>query len=213
MDRFALIYSAALTQVDVLGEWYVGRSTALASRFLASNIVRGALSDLAPWQALTHGMRPWTHALAGKRVLVVHPFVQSIEAQYARRTAVTGLIEVLPEFELLTLRPPVTFAGSVNDLAWDDHFTGLCQQIAQVEFDVAILGCGAYGLPAGAFIKQMGRTAIHLAGDTQLMFGVMGARWESTPASTAGRADASWVRPLETERPPQADGVEGACYW
>ena len=51
-------------------------------------------------------------------------------------------------------------------------------------FDIAIIGCGAYGLPLAAKLKKEGRQAIHLAGVTQLMFGIKGKRWEENEAFT-----------------------------
>ena len=45
-------------------------------------------------------------------------------------------------------------------------------------FDVAIIGCGAYGMPLAAMLKQAGKQAIHLGGATQLLFGIKGKRWE-----------------------------------
>lgn len=39
-------------------------------------------------------------------------------------------------------------------------------KIKQIDFDVCIIGCGAYGLPLAAFVKRMGKQAIHLAGGT-----------------------------------------------
>ena len=41
-------------------------------------------------------------------------------------------------------------------------------------FDVAIIGCGAYGFPLAAKLKQAGKIVIHLGGATQLLFGIIG---------------------------------------
>jgi threonine dehydrogenase-like Zn-dependent dehydrogenase len=38
----------------------------------------------------------------------------------------------------------------------------MIDEIGKIDFDVAILGCGAYGLPLAAAIKGMGKQAIHL---------------------------------------------------
>ena len=41
---------------------------------------------------------PWSAALAGKRVLVVHPFKTTIERQYARRAELFPGTDILPQF-------------------------------------------------------------------------------------------------------------------
>ena len=81
-----------------------------------------------------------------------------------------------------------------------------------VPFDVALIGCGAYGLPLGAAIKQMGKPAVHLGGALQLLFGIRGRRWEAMPQYLSLMNDA-WVRPSSTETPPLAEMVDGGCYW
>ena len=80
------------------------------------------------------------------------------------------------------------------------------------EFDVAILGCGAYGMPVGAHVKKIGKVAIHMGGATQLLFGVSGKRWRDQPAFRAIMTDA-WRPPLEIERPPGWETIEDGCYW
>ena len=42
----------------------------------------------------------------------------------------------------------------------------------EIEFDVAIIGCGAYGLPLAVEAKRMGKQAIHMGGATQVLFGI-----------------------------------------
>ena len=80
------------------------------------------------------------------------------------------------------------------------------------DFDVAIIGAGSYGLPLGRHIKRSGKQAIHRAGNTQLMFGIRGRRWEELSPYKA-LIDNSWVRPAESETPKGSDGVERGAYW
>ena len=43
------------------------------------------------------------------------------------------------------------------------------------DFDVALIGCGAYGFPLAAKLKTAGKQAIHLGGVLQALFGIKGA--------------------------------------
>ena len=88
----------------------------------------------------------------------------------------------------------------------------MCLEISTLNFDIAIIGAGSYGLPLGSFIKQMGRQAVHLGGATQIMFGIKGRRWESKPFFQ-GLFNDSWVRPRDDETPSNSETVEGGCYW
>lgn len=44
----------------------------------------------------------------------------------------------------------------------------------KVEYDVCLIGCGAYGFPLAAHAKRTGHKAIHLGGSLQLLFGIAG---------------------------------------
>ena len=75
-------------------------------------------------------------------------------------------------------------------------------------FDIAIIGCGAYGMPLAAYCKQIGKKAVHLGGATQLLFGIKGKRWDNYSLYND-----YWVRPLESETPRNAGKIESGCYW
>ena len=99
--------------------------------------------------------------------------------------------------------------------------TFLCLKlILKIDFDIALLGCGAYGYPLAAEIKRGCRQAVHMGGAIQLMFGIMGKRWDGTRPGSDGkmRADVAkyynddWIYPIE-EKPADADKVEYGPYW
>lgn len=168
--------------------------------------------SLEPWKCLDKNIDPWTLALAGKKVLVVHPFVGSITKQFDRREEITGVKDFLPVFDLKTLSPPVTFAGEGSDKAWLDNLNELIELVNAQDFDVALIGAGGYGLPVGEAIKHSGRQAIHLGGITQLLFGVSGKRWESH-SQLEKYVDDTWIRPSEEEKPAGHTSVEAGAYW
>lgn len=92
----------------------------------------------------------WTQALKGKRVLIVHPFAETIEKQYYERRAL--LFDnplILPEFASLeTVKAVQTIAD--NDAgfkSWFEAFDYMRKLIDGHEYDVALIGCGAYGFP------------------------------------------------------------------
>jgi hypothetical protein len=103
-------------------------------------------------------------------------------------------------------RNPTRFAS------WFDALDWMTERAAALQFDTAIVGCGAYGFPLAARIKAMGRQVIHLGGATQYLFGIRSRRGEQMP-EIARFFNAHWVRPSGDEKPPGAELVEGGCYW
>ena len=162
---------------------------------------------------------PWTSALRGKRVLVVHPFEESIREQYAKRTLLFEDEQVLPQFEtLLTLKAVQSVAGNTTRFeTWFDALDSMCSDIKGMDFDVALIGAGAYGMPLAAHVKRLGKKAVHMGGVTQILFGIIGRRWEEPipggyPPLTRFFND-HWTRPLPQETPSGSGSVDRGAYW
>ena len=140
---------------------------------------------------------PWTAALEGKRILVVSQFTKSIECQYSKREVLFDNRNYLPEFHLETYKPvQVVDGGRAEYETWWDALETMKEDISQKEFDIAILSCGAFGHPLCAFIKSMGKKAVYMGGELQLMFGVYGDRWSGNPV-----INEHWIRPLNVDLP------------
>jgi hypothetical protein len=208
-SAFARIYHQALQHVDLLGFWQSDHQAALVSQLNPiPSLCR--LSALEPFRQT----QPWSFALQGRSVLVVHPFAASIQAQYERvGSKLFADPRILPLFELQVYRPPLTHAPITDGFQmWTDALYHLQDRVLSMSFDIALLGCGAYGLPLAAAIRQEGRQVIHLGGALQLLFGIRGRRWESDP-QIQKLTSADWIRPSGDETPSMAYGIEEGCYW
>ena len=209
LSEVAAHLKRGLSQVDLLAQWQSPYQVRIILDHLGDSAFRCDLSSLEPWWMDV----PWTLALAGKKVLVVHPFAATICSQYQRRELLFQDRSILPQFDLITLRPPQTLGhGTEGFGSWIEALDHLIAQVGEIEFDVALIGCGAYGMPLGAAIKGMGKPCIHLGGALQLLFGIRGRRWEAMPQYASLMND-SWVRPSPDETPGAASKVDGGCYW
>ena len=206
---FAAVYGHSLESVDLLGFWQTDYQAALVSA-LNPRPQLCSLSALEPFRQAD----PWSSALVGRSVLVVHPFARSIEAQYRKHSSnLFADQRVLPVFGLQVLKPPCTHAPQTEGFtSWRNALESLQARVLNLSFDVALIGCGAYGLPLAAAIKRAGRQAIHLGGALQLLFGIRGRRWDHE-AAILSMLNRRWVRPDADETPDNANLIEGGCYW
>jgi len=213
LDRFAQRFGDAVSGSDVMGVWRAieGEHQILKRYCPGARLVgAGAISE----PAMLMYPEPWTAELASRTVLVVHPFAKSIEQQYREnRTKLFANPQVLPAFDLKTLKAVQSIAGSDSGYGtWFDALDHMCDQIAHIEYDTALIGAGAYGLPLAAFVKSQGKQAVHMGGLTQALFGIRGRRWETEYASTtAGLFNEHWVRPLPEETPERAGSIENGA--
>lgn len=210
VERFARLLESACGNVDMLGVWFNPMEDYMAERY-APQCQLTHLTALEPWYV----EHPWTRALKGKKVLVIHPFVETMKKQYENRAKLFANPEILPELEqLYTVKAVQTLAGDDDNRfqTWFEALDWMYEEAMKTDFDVAIIGCGAYGFPLAARLKTAGRQAIHMGGATQLLFGIKGHRWDGHPLISKLYKD-SWVRPDEKERPKRAEMVEEGCYW
>ena len=213
LDRFADEYIKSTEKADVFCAWHFKHGFwKLEERVFRENCPDAVLTDIRALEFLWYD-DPWTAALRGKKVLVVHPFADTIERQYQKREYLFPGQNILPEFgKLETLKAVQSAAG--NEVPFDTWFDALeymKEEMAAIDFDTALIGAGAYGLPLAAHARDLGKQGIQLGGITQLLFGIMGKRWENRRA--ADFMNESWTRPDSHEVPPDAEKVEGGAYW
>ncbi len=146
---------------------------------------------------------PWSKSLEGKKVLVIHPFADTIASQYKKREKLFDNKEVLPEFELQTIKAVQTIAGTKDDRFkdWFEALEYMYNEATKKDFDIALIGCGAYGFPLAAKLKKAGKQTVHMGGSLQILFGIKGKRWDNHEIIGKLYNDA-WVRPGEKEKKP-----------
>lgn len=218
--RFAKLMIDCSSKVDMLGIW----NWDLEEWYLEKNMPQTQVTHahfLEPWYGRLVGdetINPWTRALAGKKVLLVHPFANSIRTQYLNNQEnifanLGSADEFLPQFELLTVEAYQSLGKNRTGFSsWFDALDSMADKCSKYDFDVAIVGCGAYGFPLSAKLKEMGKVVIHLGGATQLLFGIKGKRWENDEIY-GKMINSFWISPSKEETPDTFNKVEGGCYW
>ncbi len=205
--RFADLYLTDCQEIDILGSWQSGEK--ILEKEL-QKALRVRLADLEPYY---HSL-PWSRVLEGKKILVIHPFDESIRKQYSKRKLLFENPQILPDFELQTLKAVQSATGLMPQKFgdWFEALEFMKTQITDSQFDIALIGCGAYGLPLGAHIKRLGKKAVHLGGAIQILFGIRGKRWdEHSFISTL--YNSHWTRPMPSETPQAHQKIEAGCYW
>ena len=139
---------------------------------------------------------------------------ESIKKQYAQRAVLFENPEILPEFASLTcIRAVQSIANQKTGFStWFEALDYMKAEIKRTDFDIAIIGAGAYGLPLACYVKGLGKIAIQMSGATQILFGIKGKRWEQIP-EVSSLFNSHWIRPAESETPIKSRNVEGGCYW
>lgn len=207
LNRFGKLMIDCMKEVDILGSWRLEEEVVTP---YMPNVKRVPLPDLEPY----YFEEPWTTALEGKKVLVIHPFEDSIRAQHLRYDKLFENKKLTPKYELLTIKAVQSIAGNkpkqFND--WFEALDWMKREIDKLNFDIAIIGCGAYGFPLAAYVKQIGKKAIHLGGAVQYLFGIRSNSAFNDPLVRV-LLNEYWVAPSKNETPKGIDKVENSRYW
>lgn len=200
-----------MKQLDLLGCW--DQHESLFENNL-KGVVKIHLRLLEPFWSKT----PWTKCLEGKKVLVVHPFAEEIIYQYGKRDELfpNGL---LPKMDLKVMKTIMTYGGTTEYESWFHVLDIMKSQIDSYDYDICLIACGAYGFPLAAHVKRQGKKSIHLGGSLQLLFGIIGKRWEDPEygvkqwgiprGSYTNLITDKWIRPGQDV----IKSVENGCYW
>jgi len=213
-QRWARVYREAVRDLDFVAQWQPPGSflEAYEQAFLNRDLpkaVRGSFVGLEPVGA------EWLRPLAELRWLVVSPFCRTIESQLPKLALLNVFHGVEPERLAEAARscrfvpcPQLPYMVPPVYRDWLDGLEELKKAITKQEFDVAIIGAGAWSLPLAAHAKRLGKIGLHLGGTLNLLFGIRGGRFDDR-----GFYNEHWIRPIEKERPKNHQLMENSAYW
>ena len=218
--KYAKLYAQVFSQCELYTDWpswgAVGQALGNSQLYWENKYHKPTLWAFV--YDIYHNIfgQPWTHALKGKRVLIISAFVES----YKKKVEAGVLdkiygIDLFPECELLFLKPPQT-QGANSSEEFDVELERFAKRIEAIkeQFDVALCSCGGYGNLICAKIFEMGKSSIYVGGVLQMYFGVLGQRWlRERPSIVRLFLNKDWSRPQDSEKPKDFKKVEGSCYW
>lgn len=149
--------------------------------------------------------------------LVISPFIKTMKSQEDRLGKIHSFYPWHPKFHHLAKAPfylRCPFFSYLEKTSYPDWQAGLehlTEQALQFDFDVALVGAGAWSLPLLANLKKSGKKGIHTGGATQLIFGIKGRRWDQEGWYMP--YNQFWVRPLPEDTPEGHMRKEDGCYW
>lgn len=216
LTRFGELMLEDVKQIDVLASWQ------LEERRFIHLFPNAKLIDYTSLDCYWVD-KPWTRILENKRILIVHPFSEEIKFQYNNnRKNIFENPLILPEFTLINLKSVQSIGGNNEFENWFEALDFMKSEIDKIEYDICLLGCGAYGMPLAAHIKRSGKKAVHIGGSLQLLFGIKGKRWEDPyygfevhkiKGKYASLYNNYWIRPGETSQIKNQEKVDNGCYW
>jgi len=173
--------------------------------------------SIEPFYNILENEIPWTHSLIGKKVLIINPFIDSMKKQLSNKFQMFKDKKLfLDGQEFIFYKTFMSLANNRPHKNWYETYEIMRDDIQKLDFDIALLGCGGYGLPLANFIyEKMNKSAIYIGGSLQLLFGIMGKRWEDIDMwkKIMNESQIKFIRPSGDEIIKNKNMIEDACYW
>ena len=220
LSRFVYETLNMIKNIDVLGVEHCFSKNGISeelwvSQYASSNIKIVGLHDFSDDAVRVEN--PWTRYLKGKKVLVIHPFEKSIISQYKKHEKLFKNPLTLPDFYLETIKAVQGLEQGEAKSRFKDWFEALEYMYGEIDkkdFDIALIGAGAFGMFLANYIKQKGKQAIHAGGGLQILFGIKGTRWNKGWADIYNE---HWASALPEECPSDLTnflkGEKSRAYW
>ena len=161
----------------------------------------------------------WWHELGGKRLLIVNSIASELRARFTVDTLnrlwphENGKVNSIIPSEIHIIDAPYGWDATQQHrfATFQYLLDNIKLQVEKIDFDIALVACGGYGLPLAAWIKQRGKQAIHLGGVIQVWGGFKGARFE-TLVPWKHIINEHWIPYPDKKIPTDRSHAEGD-YW
>ena len=217
IELYCKLYNQSVIESNYLASFenlYVENQNFYKNNF---NVNQIHSKSLEPFYVLDKNITPWSHHLKNKKILIIHPFVDSFKKQLNNNFQIFKDKKLFDENQQFVFyKTYQTIAGNHIHNDWYETFTLMCQDIKNIDFDIALLGCGGYGLPLCHYIKtELNKSAIYIGGGLQLLFGVFGQRWETSEfwKKIIEENDCKFIKPSGDEICKNSNTIENNCYW
>jgi hypothetical protein len=149
-----------------------------------------------------------------KKVLIISSFAELMKEQYESGN-VNKINSQFPKFKTISAYNMIyTYFnnGPHNNLFETADF--IFDKINDIDFDIAIVSCGAYSLVLGNLIKtKLNKDVITFGNALSVMFGIIGKRSKKNYDGTNHNNNYYITNIPDSYKPDGYEKIEGGCYW
>jgi hypothetical protein len=150
--------------------------------------------------------------MSGRKVLAISSFDGLIQKQYSSGN-VYKIYERFPTLSgLSTVKFPYCFLNNGPHQNYFETLDAVFEEIRNIDFDIALLGCGAYGhMLCHRIHEELNRDAIYIGGSIQTIFGILSKREKDCSNLPVNE---HWITEIPEEyKPAKYKSIEKGCYW
>jgi len=150
-----------------------------------------------------------------KRVLVISSFTGLVKQQYESGNIYKLGIDFPTVKHVDGVTTPYCFLNQGPHKDYFETLESIFEEIRKKEFDIALLGCGAYGhMLTHKIHADLGKDAFYIGGCVTNVFGILSKRERTVGMGKHVQTNEHWILDIpESYRPPNFKDIEDGCYW
>ncbi len=159
-----------------------------------------------------HRINDIFNMMNNKKVLAISSFDGLIKKQFESGN-LHKIYKNYPNIiKLETIKFPYCFHNNGPHENYFETLEYIFNEIKQIDFDIAILGCGAYGhMLCHKIDTELKKEAIYVGGSIQTLFGIISSREKEHGKI---KYDENWISKIPDEyKPANHKLIENGCYW
>jgi hypothetical protein len=152
--------------------------------------------------------------IQNKKILVISSFSELIKQQYNSGNVYKLGIDFPTVKGVDGVTTPYCFYNNGPHTDYFETLESIFEEVKQKDFDIALLGCGAYGhMLTHKIYSELSKDAIYIGGCITNLFGILSKR-EKPRMINDVKINEYWILNIPEEyRPPNFEGIENGCYW
>jgi len=214
VNKYIDLYLSSVDSCDNLGVWDgLMYTQALDFYNYAKNRYSHKYFPAQSLEPFYYFNQPYYKPLfVNKNILIITSHEKTVLKQISKIDSIFPK-KIFDNCQFIVVRAPIQSGHSCDGILWFEHYKELQDKIRNLKFDVALVGCGGFGMPICNFIfTEMKSSVMFVGGSIQLFFGIIGSRWLSNDKVKELIND-SWCWPLDEDKPNGYKYIEGGCYW
>lgn len=222
LHEFAQFYVKHVQQIDILGLFQAEQEEKII-KMNDLNSLFIPYQHTEPDRSIpSNESNCYLRHFKGRKILFISPYADLLKARAKEDIFESVWSNTQKKWfwpsEVSSYEIPYSYVNSVqthNTYTTSIHlFDTICADVGSMDFDIALIGAGALGLPIASYLKSQGKIAISLGGHLQVLFGIRGDRWSKDEFWTTNYINKSWIEMPEKYHPENRTILtDNGAYW
>jgi hypothetical protein len=222
LAEFADFYTKTVRNLDVLGSFGADQEKELIIKNKL-NVQLVPYKDMEPDRSVPEQVENcYLPLFENKKILYISPFAELLKERSSKEIYEKVWDKINKKWfypkEVCAVEIPYSYITECSThkkyTTSLNLFKSICEEIDKQDYDVALIGAGALGIPLASYIKEQNKIGLSLGGHLQVMLGINGSRWRNDDYWKKNYINNAWIDMPSKYHPNQKNTLtDSGAYW